>query len=191
MKSLLSIIIGITVFSGLSLSSFGQDPDRADMDQKLLKRLASKQKLKANAAAIEIVEKGERMIPLLLKQKGNNSLFYGNFNLDPPAMFIWLPTGNKIRDSKLVKDGLLTTMEVASIYLINAIYFEGLDIAQTPYLVDYSLPSEQQKAANKSYLVNKAWTAVEIWSQKLKIEGIRKLRKTKTPPFDEADISFY
>jgi len=191
MKSLLSIITGLAVFCGLALSSSAQVNTAVEMDEQLLDKFASTQQVEANAAAIEIFKRGEKMMPLLLRQKGNTSLFYGNFNLDPPAMFIWLPTGDKIRDKKLSKDGLLTTMEVASLFMINAIFYKDMDFAQTSYLVDLSLPSEQQKAANKSYLVKKAWNAVEIWSQKLEKEGIKKLRESRTPPFNDSDIRFY
>lgn len=190
-KRLLSVILGLSILGGLAVSMPGQVKRNLEMEAKLLEKLASTKQAEADSAAKEVLRLGEKMIPALLQKRGDTALFFGTFGLAPDTMFIHRPTNDASRDRILLQDGKLVTIEVASLFLINAIYFEDMNFSQTPYLVDFSLPSEQQKAANKKFLVEKAWNAVEAWSQKLNSEGIKKLRETKTSPFEDADLSFY
>jgi hypothetical protein len=63
--------------------------------------------------------------------------------------------------------------------------------AQTPLLTDLSLPSEKRRDRNTQELVDRAWVAVEIWSESLKNEGLAYLQANHYDPLKGSNVAFW
>lgn len=161
-------------------------------DSKLLENLTSQDAKVVNAAVGEIMNRGEEIIPFLIQCKGDQRFFGGSLlRRDDTASVIFRPTSNSKLNKKLLKEGKFVTVEVAALHLITAIFYKDLYISQSPYLMDFSVSKEKRLAANTQQVVSKAWIAVESWYQKLKAEGIEKLRKDNIYPFINSDVRFW
>lgn len=154
-------------------------------DQDLVTAIGSNNDDRAHAAVIEIVNRGERIIPLLMKCKGNKRFYYGYGLGDRNSAFLLpLPTGNPKEDYARA-----ITIEVAALYLISAIYYQSLEFAQAPYLTDGSRVKMQR--FNTTSRVAKAWRAVEEWYPRVKSDGLAKLREQKQSPLGKAGVHFW
>lgn len=146
-----------------------------------------------------IFERGERMIPLLMKLKGNRDFFWPLGLGNPGAAKAWkLPVqgkGVKLEAGKTVYDTDMdtdvVTKEVAALYLICAIYHKNLQFAQTPLLTDLSLPLEKRRDRNTKELVDKAWTAAEAWAEVMKKEGLSSLQAKHHDPLKGSYVAFW
>lgn len=154
-------------------------------DQDLVTAIGSNNDDRAHAAVIEIVNRGERIIPLLMKCKGNKKFYYGYGLGDRNSAFLLpLPTGNPKEDYARA-----ITIEVAALYLISAIYYQSLEFAQAPYLTDGSRVKMQR--FNTTSRVAKAWRAVEEWYPRVKSDGLAKLREQKRSPLGKSSVHFW
>ena len=133
------------------------------------------------------MRRGPSMIPLLLKNKGNRQPFRG-WGLGNPqaAQSMSWPTGNAKFD-----EGRVINVEVASLYLISALYYETLEFAQSPNLTDLSLPPSEQRTLNTRELIEKAWTATEAWAITLAAGDIESLRSKQQDPLKDSQVGFW
>ena len=156
-------------------------------DKDVVKKLASHNWKKATWAVQEVMRRGPSMIPLLLKNKGNRQPFRG-WGLGNPqaAQSMFWPTGNAKLD-----EGRVITLEVASLYLISALYYETLEFAQSPNLTDLSLPLAEQRTLNTRELIEKAWTATEAWAITLAAGDIESLRSKQQDPLKDSQVGFW
>lgn len=134
----------------------------------------------------EIIHRGARMIPLLLKVKGDQRPAYGALGHHLSAT----PTRIAISPSDVVP-GKTLTMEVAALYLICSIYYNTVEFAQSPYLTDLKLPAAKRDGLNTPELVARAWRSVEDWSKRLDHSTIQKLRALKDDPLHGSDVHFW
>ena len=161
-------------------------------DPQLIESLASKDIEVANAAIEEVLKRGERLIPLLIQKKGDQRFVLGRLTRSENAStIVFTPSTNSRRNSKLLREGKLITVEVAALYLITAIFYNDLYISQTPYLTDLSLAPEKRRSANTEEVVEKAWESTEAWFQKLEATGLEKLRKENEYPFRKGKVRFW
>jgi hypothetical protein len=161
-------------------------------DEELMETLSSRQWEEATSAAEGIFKRGERMIPSLLKRKGDKRYFWGDFTRDTnSAVMIFQPSGKEKQDRTMMKEGKFVTVEVAALYLITAIYHESLNIAQGPYLTDFSLPEIKRRAANTEKLIKRAWKSVESWVVQLNRDGMNALKAKKHAPLDDGNLGFW
>jgi hypothetical protein len=138
------------------------------------------------AARDEIVRRGVRTIPLLLKVKGDQRPAYTAFGSRLSA------TPTRIANTPAdVVPGITLTMEVAALYLICAIYHNSVEFAQSPYLTDRRLPANKRDALNSPELVARAWQSVEEWSKRLDGSTIQKLRSVKDDPLNGSGVGFW
>jgi hypothetical protein len=164
----------------------------SESDIQLIEELATTDYAKANATVDEILNRGVRIVPLLVQKRGDQRFFRGSLSRDQQAaVLVAVPTGNPNKDKRLLKSGKLVTVEVAAIYLITAIYYNSLNIAQSPYLTDLSLPSVKRDMANTSKRVDRAWKAVEGWHQRLASSDIANLRSKDDYPLSTANVDFW
>lgn len=156
-------------------------------DKDVVKKLASHNWKKATWAVEEVMRRGPSMIPLLLKNKGNRQYFRG-WGLGNPqaAQSMFRPTGNVKFD-----EGRVITVEVASLYLISALYYETLEFAQSPYLTDLSLPPGERRTLNTRGLIEKAWTATDAWATTLAAGDIEALRSKQQDPLKDSQVGFW
>ena len=162
-------------------------------DAQLVEELASTNDARADAAVEEVLSRGDRMLPLLIQKKGDRRFFRGWLTREDgqAAVMVPIPTGNSKRDKKYLKEGKLVTVEVAAIYLITAIFYDSLDIAQSPYLTDHALPGIKRRMANTPPLVKRAWKAIEGWYQRLASSNLTTLRAKDDDPLSTADVDFW
>ena len=156
----------------------------AKSDSEVINELSSS---RGNAFAVdEIVHRGVRMIPLLLKVKGDQRPAFAAFGSHLSAT----PTRIANTPSDVVP-GITLTMEVSALYLICAIYHNSLEFAQSPDLTDLRLPADKRKGLNTPDLVARAWQSVEEWSRRLDRSTIQKLRALKDDPLRASSVHFW
>lgn len=156
-------------------------------DEQVVKMVASSKGEKATQAVEEIMRRGPHLIPLLMKNKGNEQPFTGwGLGDHQSADYIPVPTGDKKLD-----EGNVITLEVASLYIISALYYKTLEFAQSPYLTDLSLPPVERRTFNSRKLVEKAWASTEEWIKVLEIEGIEALRSKQLDPLKDSGVKFW
>ena len=163
-------------------------------DQKLIDYFLHENSIEGSKA---ILERGEKIIPYLMKLKGHLDFFFPLGLGNPDAAKAWkFPIhheGDKQDEGKFVYDaeGDVITQEIAALYLICAIYHGGLRFAETPLLTDLSLPPEKRRARNTKELVDRAWAAVEIWSESLKNDGLASLQANHYDPLKGSNVAFW
>jgi hypothetical protein len=156
-------------------------------DEELIAALGSRNVEEASEAVQEVIKRGEHMIPLLMRTRGNMRVFNGcGLGHAQSSQLIFSPTGSGKFD-----EGRVITVEVAALYLISAVYYGKLSFAQSPYLTDLSLPPGKRKAFNSRRLIAKAWASVKIWGTDLEKEGLESLRFKQRDPLRGSGVSFW
>lgn len=163
---------------------------KAISDEEVMKLLLSGKPSEATAAVQEIMNRGERMIPFLANNKGKQSRFCGIEKLG-----YWGPGTIAIFSST---DPCMTTRdvtsEVASLFLINAIYYEDLGFAGPPVLCDRVFEpggEHSGKCSNDAKRLRSAWASVERWLTAYRRDGLEALRKNHKDPLSDAKASFF
>jgi len=154
-------------------------------DEDLLHAFGSSNMETSHDAVMEIKKRGERMLPMLMKYKGNRNYFYGyGLGHHNSAFLIPNPTGNARAD-----EGRVITLEVAALYLICSIYYDSLEFAQAAYLTDGSVI--KQHRFNTRPRVAAAWRAVEPWYQRVRADGLEAVRSKKDSPLPTSGVRFW
>lgn len=154
-------------------------------DDEIISALSSQIPLEAHHGVKEIFHRGERMIPLLLKRKGDKREFHGyGFGNPLSAFYVFTPQQNT-----RVAKGSVITVEVAALYLISGIYYKTLEFAEAPYLTDGS--NVRNLNFNTSKRVSAAWASVEKWSRSLEKAGMQSLRSTGHSPLKGSLVYFW
>ena len=145
-----------------------------------------------------IFGRGERMIPQLMKFRGDQTLMFPlRLGLvDPNSAKLWnLPLDSEsVRSggkSVYDRDADIVTREVVALYLICAIYHGDLRFAAYPLFTDLSLPAEDQRSRNTQELVNKAWVSVENWEKKRMADGLASLQAKHLDPLKGSNVAFW
>lgn len=136
---------------------------------------SSEHPLLAASLATEVLRRGEAVIPLLLRLRGNRKPFAGRWVLgrfpvcDPP-------------DSSWQ-----VSLEVAALFLIQGVYYGRLDYANSAVLTDVASPLD----GNAPDAIRKAWLTVADWEQERLEHGMLWLRDKHRPPLRENGVHFY
>jgi hypothetical protein len=164
-----------------------QSPMQEKNDDEIVAALRSQNRDEATEAVQEVMKRGERMIPLLLRCKGDDHPFLGD-GLGHPraAQLISSPSDNENLDK-----GCVVTIEVTALYLISALYHGRLSFAQSPYLTDVRLPVEKRRALNKPKLIERAWVSVKNWSKVVSSEGLESVRSKGSDPLTGSGVVFW
>lgn len=179
-------------FSNVCMSQGASVTHNELSDTEVVAMLSGQDGDKVDVAIEKILVRGERMIPVLVGLRGDDRPFYGVLKKDSNfATEGYAPTGNKKEDEALIKKGKMVTVEVAALYLLTAIFYESLDIAQSPYLTDASLPAKDRRAANTEEVVRKAWMGVDNWMVMLSNTTLSSLRKDNEHPLKNAKVRFW
>ena len=178
------ICAALTICFAAVVAKGSQKPLTTKSDSELINALSSIRE--SSGAPDEIVHRGARMIPLLLKVKGDQRPAFAGLGHHLSAT----PTMVAVDPSKVVP-GETLTMEVAALYLICAIYHNTVEFAQSPYLSDLSLPVAKRKALNSPDRLAKAWESVEKWNKRLEGSTIENLRSQKDDPLKGSGVAFW
>lgn len=159
-------------------------------DEQVVEKIASQVRSEASQALNEAFKRGERIIPLLLKYRGERRFFFGDrlgkkktgdFKLEPPDL---THVGSD--------ETRIETTEIAALYLISSIYFGSLDFAHSALLFDTTIPEEQREFANTQVLLDRAWKSTESWVLELKEKSFVILQcQEKRDPLYGSGVKFY
>lgn len=155
-------------------------------DAKLVEKIRNRDGETATKAAKEIFRRGERMIPLLLKLKGNREQYLGGWLGSENAAFL-----APVKPSPNPELGELVSTEIVALYLITAIYEGRLDFAQSPFLSDLTIPPDMRRAGNTPNRISRAWDSVEKWAKATKEQGLGSMRTKGRGPLSEARVAFW
>jgi len=164
--------------------------DKQISPEELIALLASPDYQKCNDATKEIFKTGEQIFDLLLEQQGNSKPFSGTLLGDPNSAtftFVEIP-GFPLSQSDREKT---ITVEVASLYLVSAIYHGRLDFAQNALLTDLNLPPAERRARNKSEYIKHGFRAVKKWVERCEKAGLASLKEKGDNPLREANLAWW
>lgn len=159
-------------------------------DDELIELLASGDYQPVDEATKIILARGTRMFVLLLQLEGNQKPFEGTLLGNPQASSVTVKPIPGFQLNEELKEKIVT-IEVASLYIISAIYHGRLDFAQNPLLTDLSLPHQNRVAANKQEYIIRAFTSVKTWINKCEKEGLESLRKQGEAPLKSSKIGWW
>ena len=154
-------------------------------DEDIIAVLMSRNTESAYAAVEEIMRRGDRMIPLLQRCKGEKRFFYG-YGLGHRLSTFVIPFPVKGTE---IDDGSFITIEVAALYLISSIYHKTTEFAEAPYLTDGKPVSWQR--FNTPERVREAWESTEKWIEAFKSEGLETLRSKRLSPLSRSKVHFW
>src|SRR5262245_34411984 len=192
-KALACAIISITFVEIAQASPIPEWNEKARVismqektNEQVVGMLQSRDRELAAQAVYEIMRRGEPTIPFLMRLKGDARMFQGR-ELGDPRSSISVPL--EVDKGRVSRESIVTN-EVAALYLISAIYY-GNRVFASPWLVDASLPTEERKPQNSSYLISKAWEAVDNWVNELKKESLDSLKSKKFNPLKNSGVAFF
>lgn len=195
-KIFTKMVLVILIHSILVLNSRGQDSNNIGLilskmpDDGLALKLASDDEKEATKAALEIFKRGKTMIPHLMNLKGVKSIYEGYcLNDYKGGVGVSKPSDETSPKDADVDNGWYVTVEVASLYLISAIYYKNISFAQVPHLTGNKYVKGRRYNIPKR--VRKAWKATEKWFKKFEKKGIEKLRQSNEFPLKTTEIHFY
>jgi hypothetical protein len=162
-------------------------------DAQVMKELTGGSEKKASRAVHEVMARGGRMIPLLLKLKGDRRCFYGDWELGSHA-------GCSSRMAPGRRDmcyewNNASTVEVAALYLMEALYRNDLEFAQGATLMERDPEDTGQQRLdvklNGREVIARAWETAEKWFAEFGRESLEALRAKDRGPFAGTMLGFY
>lgn len=184
-KRILSkLLLGmLSIIGGQIPSISNTNSEKKSSDKELIVALSSENSEEATKALEGIYKAGDRMIPLLVSCQGNRSLYWG-YNL-----------GHKNSHNELFfpdKQGEAAThvtIEITSLYLLEAIFRKDLEFADSPFLYDHTKSHKQPR--NADVAIHRAWNSIDWWFSLLNKKGIEYLRKKQINPLFKSKTSFW
>lgn len=158
-------------------------------DNQIVEQLSSGDFRSSDAAAAKILDRGEEMIDPLLGLQGDTRAYAGWLGKRGGSMVVLAPKPGVVFTPQQLEKTV--TLQVAALYLIEAIFRGRLDFASSALLTDLSLPPEERRAANKIDLIRRGFDAARAWSAELKREGMTALRARGENPLRSAGIAFW
>jgi hypothetical protein len=161
-------------------------------DAQVVKDLTGGSEKKASRAVHEVMARGGRVLPLLLKLKGDRRCFMGDWELGSHAGCSVRMRPNK--RNQCYEWGSASTVEVAALYLIEAVYRNDLEFAQGVTLIERDPEDGQQRLdvkKNGREVIARAWGTVEKWFAEFGREGLEALRAKERGPFAGTKLDFY
>ncbi|MCX7112848.1 MAG: hypothetical protein NTX45_22560 [Proteobacteria bacterium] len=156
----------------------------------IIKFLASQNPQEANLAAHNVLNQGISILPMLLKYQGDRRIFMGTALINPRASIL-LPMsieGFPIPESQMER---ATTMEVAALYLISAVYYDKLPFAHAPLLIDETVKRGEREAKNTKEFLELGYKSAKQWIQECQIKGLDAMRQAGRTPLADAHLSWY
>jgi hypothetical protein len=160
-------------------------------DAQVVRDLAARDEGKASRAVREVLARGGRMIPHLLKLKGDRRCFRGDVALGSHAgcSFRLMPE----KDEHCYEAGSSSTVEVAALFLIEAVYRDDLKFAQGATLIERDTDGQQRLDVeyNGRQVIARAWAEAERWFAEFERDGLEALRAKGRGPFAGTRLGFF
>ena len=185
------IPLAATVLLLLACVPGAQEARAALSDAQVVRDLAAGDEGKASRAVREVLARGGRMIPHLLKLKGDRRCFRGDMALGSHAgcSFRLMPE----KDEHCYEASSSSTVEVAALFLIESVYRNDLKFAQGATLAEWKAGGGERTDVRKNgrELLERAWAATEGWFGEFEREGLEALRAKGRGPFAGTRLGFY
>jgi len=179
----------IPVALAMAISQNGLNCMTEKDDRELIEALTSRDAAIADTAAREVFTRGDRMFPLLLALEGNSQPFPGTALYNPRSSIVYpLPGHGTLTETQSER---VTTLEVAALYLISAIYHGNLHFSSGALLVDQNIARSDRKARNAKEYLKRAWESTRNWMTTYKRNDLAFMRSQKLDPLDEAKLAWY
>jgi hypothetical protein len=160
-------------------------------DARVIKDLTAADRRKAARAVHEVLARGGRMIPHLLRLKGDRRCFFGDWELGTHVggSFRFTP----LKRDQCYEESSASTVEVAALFLIESVYRNDLKFAQGATLAEWKTGGEERMDVEKNgrELLERAWVVTERWSKEFEREGLESLRAKDRGPFAGTRLGFY
>jgi hypothetical protein len=159
-------------------------------DKEVIRQLASRTPIEADASVDEILRRGDAILELLLSCRGDEQSFAGSSLLNPDASIL-TPVeieGYPLPESQRVR---MVTVEVAALYLCSAIYRGNRHFAQAPLLVDLNEPEGARTAANTRDRLDRGFKAAESWVAECRKSGLAAMRSRNREPLFGTSLRWY
>ena len=129
------------------------------------------------------------MLPLLMTLEGNKQPFEGTALYNPRSSTAYPRPGFGTLTQD--EEEQVTTLEVAGLYLISAIYNKDLYFADAVLLTDLTVPRADRKARNSPDLLARAWKSVKSWMIACQQNGVEAMRAQNSDPLAAARVAWY
>ncbi|RKZ50580.1 MAG: hypothetical protein DRR16_26040 [Candidatus Parabeggiatoa sp. nov. 3] len=165
---------------------------------KLIRYLAAEDD-KCEKATQYLFEQGVKSFDFLLAQEGNKNPFFcdcllgtrSSWRKMTPPVLVKIRRMNRQSLTESEKE-FLTTIEVASLYLISAIYYERIDFVWSGGLIDSNLlPGAGLAIGYKQDYLTRGFQAVREWVSKCKRLDIETLRKQGEDPLKSGNLAWW
>jgi hypothetical protein len=179
-----NIVAALVILAGVALTGC---TTAACHEQLLVRQLGSNDVATATTASKMLLTCGSKGIETLATLRGDARLYYGRPPGDRNSAFLTVApeSADKIGRERAV------SVEVAALYLINAIYFGDPEFAQSAYLTDNSLPPVERTARNSQERIDAAWSSVDRWLSEYRGRGLRSMRRRRVDPLFFTSIRFW
>lgn len=175
-------LLGIAACSVFACASI--QPSHGNMTD-VVSQLASADRAIVQRAVEETFDMGAVALPALMKLRGNRSPFRGDVLGHPRSAQLTFQPDSQSEPDRIV------TVEVAALYLIEAIYRGNLHFAQSAYLTDVTVPEEERTTANTRERVDRAWQAAAIWISRHDRLQVEPARQQDDGPLSESGVRFW
>ena len=162
-----------------------------------LLRLFTSEKTEECAQAVEyLFKQSVKSFYFLLAQQGNKEPLMANLNHPLSGAHTVVAFPSRIYASGVLPElsdedkEKVVTIEVASLYLISAIYHDKLIFAFNPLLTDLNLPANEGIAANKEEYLIRGFFSARKWVKKCQEVGLETLRQQDEDPLKSANLAW-
>jgi hypothetical protein len=152
-------------------------------DEEVVSALGSTSSEEATRAVAEVMHRGERMIPHLVRMRGCRNVFFG--------AGLGNPHSSQLIPAKSVPGLPAIPLEQAALFLIVGIYNQNLSFAESPYLADLTLRPQDRKASTSKSLNRRAWKSVLAWNRRRKDRTLESARANNDAPLKGAMVGFW
>ena len=161
-----------------------QGPTTPDLDR-LVEELGSEDSPVAANAAMDLFAAGAAAIPALFRAEGKCERFY--------AVDVFRPLDTSVRQSRGsgCAPGDQVSVEVAALYLLQAIYEGRMPFTSSPVLRDLTKNEVEQRAEMTKPLLARAWASAKSWLLLFQCSGLEGVRAAGQDPLRAGRVSFW
>ena len=177
-------IIATMAFAGAAGFAAEEGPTTPDLDR-LVEELGSADSQVAANAAQDLFAAGAAAIPALFRAEGKCERFYAVDEAFHPENTMQLRSS---RGGGCAPDDQVS-VEVAALYLLEAIYRERMPFTCSPMLSDLTKHPDTTEI-NKP-LVERAWASAKLWLLLVQCSGLEKVRAAGLNPLRFGLVVFW
>ena len=176
-------LIATMAFAGAACFAAEEGPTTPDLDR-LVEELGSADSQVAANAAQDLFAAGAAAIPALFRAEGKCERFY--------AIDVFRPMSTIVRRSRGAgcAPGDEVSVEVAALYLLEAIYEGRMPFTDSPLLRDLTKSEVEPGAEMTKTLLARAWASAKAWLLLVKCSGLEEVRAAGQDPLRAGRVSF-